>query len=320
MDLQGKTILVTGGHGFLGRHVCNQLRERGLRIEGDGPSPQVYTPRSSNFDLTIERSVYEMYREIKPHVVIHLAAVVGGIGANKDNPGSFFYKNMSMGLHMIEEARKHDVEKFVAIGTICAYPKHTPVPFKESDIWNGYPEETNAPYGLAKKMMLVQSQSYHEQYGFNSIYLLPVNLYGPYDNFNPASSHVIPALIKKCIEARNNNLDQIVCWGTGDASREFLYVDDAAEGIVAATEKYESTEPVNIGSGLEISIKDLVLLIADLCKFKGQIIWDTSKPDGQPRRCLDTSRALEKFGWKARTDFADGLRRTIEWYENENPD
>jgi GDP-L-fucose synthase len=318
MDMYGKTVLVTGGNGFLGRHVCDQLRNRDMKIEGESFNPNVFIPRSSDFDLTVEECVKSLYREIKPDIVIHLAAVVGGIGANRENPGSFFYKNMSMGLHMLEEARRHDVQKFVAIGTICAYPKHTPVPFKEADLWEGYPEETNAPYGLAKKMMLVQSQAYREQYGFNSIYLLPVNLYGPHDNFDPNSSHVIPALIKKCVEARNRGDDHIECWGTGSASREFLYVEDAAEGIVEATEKYESQEPVNIGNGREIYIKELVETIAELCGFEGQIVWDKSKPDGQPRRCLDTQRALDTFGWKAKTEFRDGLRKTIEWYENAN--
>lgn len=316
MDLRKKVILVTGGTGFLGRHVCDQLHNRGLKIQGDHPSPDVYTPSSKDFDLTIEQSVKKLLREVTPDVIIHLAAVVGGIGANRDNPGSFYYKNMSMGLHLMEEARRCNVQKFVAIGTICAYPKHTPVPFKEEDVWDGYPEETNAPYGLAKKMMLVQAQAYREQYGFNAIYLLPVNLYGPHDNFNPVSSHVIPALIKKCIDARNRGDDYIECWGTGSASREFLYVEDAAEGIVTATEKYEGKEPVNIGAGHEIFIRDLVPMIATLCGFKGEIRWDSSKPDGQPRRCLDTTKAWQEFGWKAKTEFTDGLSKTIEWYEN----
>jgi GDP-L-fucose synthase len=316
MDLQGNTILVTGGNGFLGHHVCDQLRNRGLTIAGESSNPDVHIPTVEQYDLTIETEVKQMFKDILPDVVIHLAAVVGGIGANRENPGAFYYKNMSMGLHMMEEARRHEVDKFVAIGTICAYPNHTPVPFKEEDLWDGYPETTNAPYGLAKKMMLVQAQAYREQFGFNAIYLLPVNLYGPRDNFNPASSHVIPALIKKCIDARNNGDDHISCWGTGSASREFLYVEDAAEGIIAATEKYDGREPVNIGAGREIFIKDLVPMIAEICGFKGEIQWDSSKPDGQPRRCLDTTRASESFGWNAKTDFIDGLRTTIEWYEN----
>ena len=316
MDLQSNTILVTGGAGFLGRHVCDQLRKRGLKIEGETTNPDVFTPSSKDFDLTVEADVKRLFNKVLPDVVIHLAAVVGGIGANRENPGSFYYKNMSMGLHMMEEARLRGVDKFVAIGTICAYPNHTPVPFKEEDLWDGYPESTNAPYGLAKKMMLVQAQAYREQFGFNAIYLLPVNLYGPHDNFDPASSHVIPALIKKCVNAKNRGDDHITCWGTGSASREFLYVEDAAEGIIAATEKYDGREPINIGAGREIYIKDLVPMIAEICGFKGEIQWDSSKPDGQPRRCLDTTKASELFGWDAKTDFIDGLRTTIEWYEN----
>jgi GDP-L-fucose synthase len=330
MDLSGKTILVTGGNGFLGYHVCEQLRKRGLKIQADstrypfppwaraesGEPPDVYKPRSIDHDLTEKLAVEDLFDRIKPNIVIHLAAVVGGIGANRDNPGSFFYKNAIMGLQLMEEARLRSVEKFVMIGTVCSYPKYTQVPFREDDIWEGYPEETNAPYGLAKKMMLVQAQAYRDQYEFNSIYLLPVNLYGPRDNFDPTSSHVIPAIIRKCIDARNNGDDHIECWGTGAASREFLYVEDAAEGIVTATEKYDGREPVNLGVGQEITIYDLVKLIAKLCNFKGDVIWDQSKPDGQPRRCLDTSRAWKEFGWGAKTDFIEGLSKTIEWYES----
>lgn len=320
MNLKNKTILITGGTGFLGTHVCNKLREQNLIIEGDSPYPTVFTPRSTDFDLTDQQAVKQMLREISPDIIIHLAAVVGGIGANQNNPGLFYYKNMAMGLNLMEEARRINISKFVAIGSICAYPKNTIVPFKEEDIWNGYPEETNAPYGLAKKMMLVQAQAYRQQYGFNAIYLLPVNLYGPNDNFNPESSHVIPALIKKCIDARDNENDYITCWGTGSATREFLYVDDAADAIVTATDKYNGHNPVNIGSGIEISIKRLITIIADMCNYQGKICWDKSKPDGQPRRCLDTSRALSYFNWKSKTTLEDGLRKTIEWYENENKD
>jgi GDP-L-fucose synthase len=256
-----------------------------------------------------------MYEDAQPDIVIHLSAVVGGIGANRERPGEFFYKNLIMGITLIEEARLRGVEKFVAIGTICAYPKYTPVPFKEEDLWNGYPEETNAPYGLAKKMLLVQCQAYRQQYGFNGIFLLPVNLYGPGDNFDPRTSHVVPALIRKCIEARDEGGDHIVAWGTGKASREFIYVDDAAEGILLATEHYDKPEPVNIGAGFEITVRELADLIARLAGFKGQIRWDTSKPDGQPRRRLDTSRAEKEFGFRSQVPFEEGLRRTIEWYE-----
>ena len=307
MDLTNKKIVVTGGSGFLGSHVCNLLI-------GKGSVPIIV--RSSIYDLTIENDVNNMYEEYKPDVVIHLAASVGGIGINKKKPGTFYYKNLMMGALLMEYGRRHNVEKFVAIGTICAYPKFTPVPFREDNLWHGYPEETNAPYGLAKKMMLVQSDAYRSEFGFNSIYLLPVNLYGPRDNFNPDSSHVIPALIKKCIEARNNNTD-VVCWGTGSATREFLYVADAAEAIMLATENYEGPEPVNIGAGFEISIKDLASLISELCGFTGDIIWDSNHPDGQPRRCLDVTKAQEMFGFKAKTTFVDGLRETIKWYEEQ---
>jgi GDP-L-fucose synthase len=274
----------------------------------------LFVPRSAQYDLTSEQKIIEVLRSFTPDIVIHLAAVVGGIGANRARPGEFFYKNLMMGVQLMEQARLHGVEKFVAIGTICAYPKFAPIPFQEGDLWDGYPEETNAPYGLAKKMLLVQAQAYRDQYGFNAIYLLPVNLYGPKDNFNPASSHVIPALIKKCCDAIAAGQHEIIVWGTGKATREFLYVDDAAEGIVLATERYNKPDPVNLGAGFEISISDLVHLIAKLTGFTGTITWDTTKPDGQPRRCLNTSRAEQEFGFRAATDFESGLRETIEWY------
>jgi GDP-L-fucose synthase len=303
---ESHSVVVTGGTGFLGTKVVEKLRERGYE--------NIVTPRSKEYDLRHEDAIRRLYESAKPSMVIHLAAVVGGIGANRDNPGKFFYDNAIMGIQLIELARQYSVDKFVAVGTICAYPKFTPVPFNEDDLWNGYPEETNAPYGLAKKMMLVQSQAYRAQYGFNSIFLLPVNLYGPGDNFNPSSSHVIPALIKKCVEARMQNSPEIVVWGDGSATREFLYVDDAAEGIVMAARDYNGPDPVNIGAGFEITIKDLVHLIAKLSGFNGKITWDTTKPNGQPRRMLSTSRAREKFGFIARTNFEEGLRRTIDWY------
>jgi len=306
INLQDKKIIVTGGAGFLGHHVVQKLRSINA-------NPTII--RSKDYDLTKEQDIIRMYEEHQPQIVIHLAAVVGGIGINKLKPGSFFYKNLVMGAMLIEHARLNNVEKFTAIGTICAYPKHTPVPFKESDLWIGYPEETNAPYGLAKKMMAVQSEAYRQEYGFNSIYLLPVNLYGPRDNFDETSSHVIPALIKKCITARNANAPSIICWGTGLATREFLYVTDAADAIVAATEKYNQSDPVNIGANREITIKDLVEKIADLCRFKGDIIWDATLPDGQPRRCLDTRKAKESFGFEAKVPFDEGLINTIAWYE-----
>ena len=309
IDLKTKKIVVTGGAGFLGSAVVDRLHKRGCL-----PS-QVVVPRRADFDLVHEADIRRLYETHRPDVVLHLAAVVGGIGANRDNPGSFYYQNLVMGAMLMEEARKAGVEKFVAIGTICAYPKFTPVPFKEEDLWAGYPEETNAPYGIAKKVLLVQSQAYRAQYGFNSIYLLPVNLYGPRDNFDPRSSHVIPALVRNCVEAVERGDEVLEVWGTGRATREFLYVDDAAEAIVLATEHYDGGEPVNLGAGFEISIRELTELVARLTGFEGRIVWDTSKPNGQPRRKLDTSRAKERFGFASRTSFEDGLRRTIAWYE-----
>lgn len=300
-------ILITGGAGFLGSAVVKALTERGFT--------RLFVPRKAEYDLTRESEVVRLYRDTQPRVVIHLAAVVGGIGANQQNPGRFFYENLLMGAFVMEHARLSGVDKFVAIGTICAYPKFAPIPFQEEDLWDGYPEETNAPYGLAKKMLLVQAQAYRNQYGFNAIYLLPVNLYGPGDNIDPASSHVIPALIKKCCDAITAGQREIIVWGTGKATREFLYVEDAAEGIVLATELYDRPDPVNLGAGFEISIHDLVYLIARLTGFTGTITWDTTKPDGQPRRCLDTSRAEREFGFKARMPIEEGLRRTIEWYQ-----
>jgi GDP-L-fucose synthase len=310
IDIGNKTIVVTGGAGFLGSYVVEALAARGVKREN------ILVPRSEDFDLTREANVERLYRVLKPQMVIHLAAVVGGIGINRRHPGSFFYKNLIMGALLIEYARIFGVEKFVSIGTICAYPKFTPAPFREEDLWNGYPEETNAPYGLAKKMMLVQSQAYRTEYGFNSIYLLPTNLYGPRDNFDPDSSHVIPALIKKCLDAIAADEPRITVWGTGNASREFLYVRDAAEGIVLAAERYDGPEPVNLGSGSEISIKDLVGLIVRLTGFRGGVVWDASKPDGQPRRNVDVTRARQYFGFAARTGLEEGLRQTIEWYRN----
>jgi len=301
-----RRIVVTGGAGFLGNFVTEGLRKRNCK--------NILVPKIEDYDLVNLKDIVRMYEYMKPDIVIHLAAVVGGIGANREHPGEFFYKNLMMGVQLIEQARLRNIEKFVAIGTICAYPKFTPVPFKEEDLWNGYPEETNAPYGLAKKMLLVQSQAYRAEYGFNSIFLLPVNLYGPGDNFNPASSHVIPALIKKCVDAIDSGADHIDCWGTGKASREFIYVADAAEGILLATEHYNGPEPANIGAGFEITIKDLTEKIVKLTGFKGRIHWDSSKPDGQPRRCLDTSRAKKLFGFEAKTPFDVGLKATIQWY------
>jgi GDP-L-fucose synthase len=304
--LSGKRVCVTGGGGFLGRRVVAALGAHGCE--------DVFVVRKSEYDLVRGSDVERLYREAKPEVVIHLAAVVGGIGANRENPGRYFYENMMMGVQLIEGARLAAVEKFVQVGTICAYPKFTPVPFKEDDLWEGYPEETNAPYGIAKKALLVQCQAYRDQYGMNAIYLLPVNLYGPGDNFDPNTSHVIPALIKKFVDASETGARAVEVWGTGAATREFLYVDDAAEGIVLATEAYDGREPVNLGSGMEISIRELAGLIARETDFGGEIVWDASKPDGQPRRALDVTRADELFGFRARVGFMEGLRKTIEWY------
>ena len=299
-------VLVTGGTGFLGSFVIEELKRTGFS--------NIAAPRSSEFDLRQPQAIKALIRQARPQMIIHLAAVVGGIGANRENAGRFFYENLIMGVELMEQARLGGVEKFVALGTVCAYPKFTPVPFREDDLWIGYPEETNAPYGLAKKMLLVQAQAYRQQYGFNAIYLLPVNLYGPRDTFDPARSHVIPALIKKCVDAIESGAERIEVWGTGSASREFLYVEECAHAIVLAARHYNGEEPVNLGAGREITIRDLAGLIARLTGFKGRIVWDPSKPDGQPRRCLDVSRAEREFGFKAATDFEEGLRRTIQWY------
>jgi len=304
--LAGKRIVVTGGSGFLGRRVVKRLEAAGCA--------EIFVPRSADYDLRQLDAVQQLYADARPDVVIHMAARVGGIGANREKPGEFFYDNLLMGVYTLEIGRQQGIEKFVSIGTVCAYPKFTPVPFNEDDLWIGYPEETNAPYGLAKKMLLVQGQAYREQYGYNAIYLLPTNLYGPEDNFDPASSHVIPALIKKCFDAIDRGDESISVWGTGSASREFLYVDDAAEGIVLATERYNSPQPVNLGAQQEVRIAELVPLIAEQTGFTGRIEWDITKPDGQPRRSLDTQRAREAFGFTAHTDFRDGLQRTIDWY------
>lgn len=309
MELKGKRIVVTGGAGFLGQHVVQALRERGCK--------EIVFPRRSQYDLTREVDVAQLYRDLRPEVVIHLAAVVGGIGSNRANPGRFFYENLVMGAMLMEYSQRAGVEKFVGVGTVCAYPKFTSVPFREEDLWNGYPEETNAPYGLAKKMLLVQGQAYRQQYGFNAIHLLPANLYGPGDNFDLETAHVIPALTRKCLEAIQQGKPEIVCWGDGTPTREFLYVEDCAEAIVLAVERYDGADPVNIGAGFEISVKELVELIAELSGFQGQILWDTSKPNGQPRRCLDTSRAWELFGFRAKTNFREGLLRTIQWYRKQ---
>jgi GDP-L-fucose synthase len=305
---QDKRVLLTGGAGFLGSYLVEMLRDHGCR--------ELFVPRSKECDLREKEDIVRLLGNTHPDIVIHLAAVVGGIGANRRNSGRFFYENALMGIQLIEQARRFAVPKFVCIGTVCAYPKFTPVPFKEEDLWNGYPEETNAPYGLAKKMLLVQLQSYRQEFGFDGIYLLPVNLYGPRDNFDPESSHVIPAIIRKFVEAKRRGDTKIVAWGTGNVSREFLYVEDAAEGILLAAEHYEQAEPVNLGSGTEIMIRDLTLLISDLTGFRGEIEWDRSQPDGQPRRYLDTTRAEREFNFKAKTSLREGLRETITWYEN----
>ncbi len=312
MNWQKYRICVTGGAGFLGRQVCRELLARGVTAEN------LFVPRRAEYDLTQEEAVRKLYQQERPDVVIHLAAEVGGIGANMAQPGRFFFANMAMGLHLIEQARIAGIRKFVQVGTVCAYPKFAPVPFREDDLWNGYPEETNAPYGVAKKALFVMLDAYHRQYKLASSVVVPVNLYGPGDNFDPASSHVIPALIRKCEEARASSAKKIECWGTGSASREFLYVDDAARGIVAAAEKMEEPTPINLGTGQEIAIADLVKLIARLCDFKGDILWDASRPDGQPRRCLDTSRAAKLLGWQATMPLEEGLRRTIAWWQEKN--
>ena len=304
-------IVITGGGGFLGRVIVERLKSAGYE--------NLFIPRRTDFDLTHEADAERLYATAKPDVVLHMAAEVGGIGANRDNPGRYFFANMAMGLHLIEGARKHGLKKFVQIGTICAYPKFTPVPFKESDLWNGFPEETNAPYGVAKKALLVMLQGYRQQYGLNGVYVLPVNLYGPGDNFDLRTSHVIPALVRKCVEARRRGDREIIAWGTGSASREFLYVDDCAEGILAAMFRYDSPEPINLGTGREVTVKDLTHLVAKLARFEGTIVWDTTKPDGQPRRCLDVTRAREQLGFVAQTTLEQGLAKTIEWYERTNP-
>ena len=306
MHWRDKRVLVTGGAGFLGSFVVEKLRERECQT--------VIVPRSKDYDLRDRDAIIRLLREVRPELVIHLAAIVGGIGANQAHRGRFFYDNAIMGIQLMEYARQFGVQKFVAVGTVCAYPKFTPVPFKEDDLWNGYPEETNAPYGLAKKMMLVQAQAYRAQYGFNAIYLLPVNLYGPRDNFDLESSHVIPAMIRKCVEAKQTGAVEIVLWGDGSPTREFLYVEDAAEGILLAAERYDADQPVNLGTGEEISIRDLAQLITEKVGFTGRIAWDTTKPNGQPRRCLDVSRAKEVFGFHAKHTFREGIRETVTWF------
>jgi GDP-L-fucose synthase len=307
LNLASKRVCVTGGGGFLGSFLCAKLAAGGVR--------DIFVPRRRDYDLTTELGIANLFRDARPEVLFHLAAVVGGIGANQRNPGRFFYENAIMGIQLIEAARRNAVEKTIVAGTICAYPKFTPAPFREETLWDGYPEETNAPYGIAKKALLVQCQSYRQQYGMNAIFLLPVNLYGQRDNFDLESSHVIPALIRKCIEARNRGQSSIICWGDGSPTREFLYVEDAAEGLLAAAKKYDGHEPVNLGSGVEISIKDLVHTVAGVCNYKGEIVWDKSRPNGQPRRLLDTTRAERWFDFRARTTLEEGLRKTVQWYE-----
>ncbi|MCC7147510.1 MAG: GDP-L-fucose synthase [Phycisphaeraceae bacterium] len=311
INLQEQRIVVTGGGGFLGQVLCRLLAARGCR--------HVDVPRRRDYDLTTERDAQRLYDDFKPDVVLHLAAEVGGIGANRAHPGRFFYANLAMGLHLIEQARRRGIRKFVQVGTVCAYPKFAPVPFREENLWDGYPEETNAPYGIAKKSLFVMLQAYQQEYGLKSAVVLPVNLYGPGDNFDPQSSHVVPALIRKCEEARRANAPAMECWGTGSASREFLYVDDAAAGVLAAAERMEEPLPINLGTGSEISIRDLVTLIAQLCGYTGRITWDPSKPDGQPRRSLDISRARQLLGWQPQIDFKTGLQRTIAWWRSQNP-
>jgi len=306
MDLTNRRIVVTGGAGFLGSHIVEQLRAKGCKT--------VFVPRRNEYDLTDPQRIRCLFEKHAPEVLIHCAAVVGGIGANRTYPGSFFYDNAVMGIQLIDAARRYATAKTVVLGTICAYPKFAPAPFQEADLWNGYPDETNAPYGIAKKALLVQCQAYRQQYGMNAIYLLPVNLYGPGDNFDPDRSHVIPALIRKCVEAVEQGSDEIVCWGDGSPTREFLYVEDAAKGIIAATQSYDDADPVNLGTGREITISQLTETVAELTGFRGRIVWDTTQPNGQPRRRLDVSYAEKSFGFRARTELEDGLRRTVEWY------
>ncbi len=312
IDLCKKRIVVTGGAGFLGTSVCKTLLSRGV------PENQIFVPRKNNYDLTNENDVVRLYDDFSPEIVIHLAAEVGGIGANMSHPGKFFYANMAMGLHLVEHGRLRNIEKFVHTGTVCAYPKHCPIPFQEEDIWNGYPEETNAPYGVAKKALFVMLDGYHQEYGLKSAVVVPVNLYGPGDNFNPASSHVIPALIHKCEEARVQGHKEIVCWGTGRATRQFLYVDDAAEAIIRAAERIEQPAPINIGGGEEIAINDLVRLVVETCEYDGKVVWDNTKPDGQPRRAIAIEKASDLLDWSPVQGFEEGLKKTVDWYRTKN--